>query len=331
MSQQIHSYRYRLDDSSKKFQCPQCGKTRFVRYKDYQAGKYLPEEYGRCDRESSCGYFKDPYKDGYRRRYDLYWHNSSIVKASPKNTDYIPIEFYTASLKGYKLNYFVKYLRSLFDREIVQGIINTYYIGTSKHWKGATVFWQIDIQGNIRTGKVMLYDSTGHRVKKPYNHINWVHSLLYHEYNLQQCLFGEHLLTDDKTIPVAIVESEKTAIISSVYFPEFIWLAAGAKSNLKPERCKSLMGRSVTLFPDIGAYEDWQQKAESLSYFCDIGVSDILETDTDSHDKEEGYDLADYLIQYKLNSFLKKPDSINPKFDVELNMMGYPASWDIEN
>jgi predicted RNA-binding Zn-ribbon protein involved in translation (DUF1610 family) len=331
MSQQIHTYRYRLDDSSKKFQCPQCGKTRFVRYIDYQAGKYLPEKYGRCDRESSCGYFKDPYKDGYRRRDDLYWHNSSIVKASPKNTDYIPIEFSTASLKGYKLNYFVKYLCSLFDREIVQGIINTYHIGTSKHWNGATVFWQIDIQGNIRTGKVMLYDSTGHRVKKPYNHINWVHSLLYNEYNLQQCLFGEHLLTDDITIPVAIVESEKTAIISSVYFPEFIWLAAGAKSNLKPEGCKALMGRSITLFPDLGAYEDWQQKAESLSYFCDIEVSDILETNADSHDKEEGYDLADYLIQHKPDSFLKKPDPINTKFDVELNVMGYPASWDIEN
>jgi len=219
----------------------------------------------------------------------------------------------------------------LFDREIVQDLINTYHIGTSKHWKGAAVFWQIDIQGNIRTGKIMLYDNNGHRVKEPYNHINWVHSLLYNEYNLQQCLFGEHLLTDDKTIPVAVVESEKTAIICSVYFPEFIWLAAGAKSNLKPERCKSLMGRSVTLFPDLGAYEDWQQKAESLSYFCDIGVSDVLETNTDCHDKEEGYDLADYLIQYKLDRFLKKPDPINTKFDVELNVMGYPACWDIEN
>ena len=35
---------------------------------------------------------------------------------------------------------------------------------------------------------------------------------------LKQCFFGEHLLRE-KTMPVAIVESEKTAIISSVYLP----------------------------------------------------------------------------------------------------------------
>lgn len=334
MSQQINTYRYRLDESSKKFKCPQCQKKRFVRYKDYQEGKYLPEEYGRCDRETSCGYFIDPYKDGYGEVGKSYWHENRVLKTRPKRpkaTDYIPHKFYSASLKGYRDNQFVKYLQVLFNRETIQELMNTYDIGTSKHWKGATVFWQIDIQGNIRTGKVMLYDNNGHRVKEPYNHINWVHSLLYEDFELRQCLFGEHLLTDDKTIPVAIVESEKTAIISSIYFPEFIWLAAGAKSNLKPERCKCLMGRSVTLFPDLGAYEDWQRKAEILSYFCDIEVSDILETNADSHDKEEGYDLADYLIQHKLDSFLKKPDSTNTKFDVELNMMGYPASWDIES
>ena len=129
-------------------------------------------------------------------------------------------------------------------------------------------------------------------------------------------------------IPVAIVEREKTAIITSVYFLGFIWLAAGAKSNLKPERCKSLIGRSVTLFPDLGAYQDWQQKAESLSYFCDIGVSDILEASAESNDQEKEYDLADYLIQYKVDGFLKVAESINTSVEVILNEKGYPASWD---
>lgn len=328
MSQQISTYRYRLDDSSKKFQCPQCRKKRFVRYKDYQANKYLPEEYGRCDRETSCGYFKDPYKDGYGEIGKSYWHKNSVLKTRPKATDYITHKFYSASLKSYGENRFIKYLHVLFNRETVQELINTYHIGTSKHWKGATVFWQIDIQGNIRTGKVMLYDGSGHRVKEPYNHINWVHSILYEEYNLEQCLFGEHLLTDDKTIPVAIVESEKTAIISSVYFPEFIWLAAGAKSNLKPGRCKSLMGRSVTLFPDLGAYKDWQQRADSLSYFCEIRVSDTLEKNAATYDKDEGYDLADYLTNYEIEDFEKLDDSVSTDFDVVLNEKGYPASWD---
>ncbi|MDR8389901.1 DUF6371 domain-containing protein [Aliifodinibius sp. S!AR15-10] len=330
MSQEIKRYRYRLDESSKKFQCPQCRKKRFVRYKDFQEGTYLPEDYGRCDRESSCGYFKDPYNHGYANWNSSFGKSEHKFQKIPNSTDYIPQKYFRASLKGYKRNKFIQYLRSLFDIDTVRNLIDTYSIGTSRYWEGATVFWQIDIQGNIRTGKVMLYDDCGHRVKHPYNHINWVHSIIYNSFHLEQCLFGEHLLTDDKTVPVAIVESEKTAIISSAYFPEFIWLAAGAKSNLKPQRCKSLMGRRVTLFPDLGALEDWQDKAEGLSYFCDITISDLLEKNASLRDKEEGYDLADYLVQFGVREFVNDGGPSTTKFNVELNDKGYPASWDTE-
>lgn len=67
---------------------------------------------------------------------------------------------------------------------------------------------------------------------------------------------------------------------------------------------------------------------ESLSYFCDIRVPDILKTNADIQDKEEGYDLADYLIQYKVDGFLKAAESINTNVEVFLNEKGYPASWD---
>ena len=45
------------------------------------------------------------------------------------------------------------------------------------------------------------------------------------DYNLKQCLCGEHLLSEKPTKPVAIVESEKSALIATHYMPEFIWLA----------------------------------------------------------------------------------------------------------
>lgn len=303
MSNDITTYRYVLDPGSTKFRCPNCKKKRFVRFIDQKTDDYLPMKYGRCDRENSCGYFNDPYNDGVATEEAKYKLQNCDLRDLQASADHIPFETYSASLKTFQKNKFVQYLKTLFNSEIIEELIRTYHIGTSKHWDGATVFWQIDIQGNIRTGKIMLYEETGHRVKKPYNHINWVHSILYDEYNLEQCLFGEHLLTDDKTTPVAIVESEKTAVISSVYFPEFIWLAAGAKSNLKPKRCKPLVGRKVTLFPDLGAYQDWQEKAESLSYFCDINVSDILESNAENSDIDKGYDLVDYLIQFEVDSF----------------------------
>ena len=53
-------YRYTLDKSSKKYNCPECGKKRFVRYVDGVAKELAPEQYGRCDRKSSCGYHLAP-------------------------------------------------------------------------------------------------------------------------------------------------------------------------------------------------------------------------------------------------------------------------------
>ena len=53
-------FKYSLDKSSKKFICPSCGKRRFVRYINQITNEYLEETYGRCDRETSCGYHNNP-------------------------------------------------------------------------------------------------------------------------------------------------------------------------------------------------------------------------------------------------------------------------------
>ncbi len=53
-------FKYSLDKSSKKFICPSCGKRRFVRYINQITNEYLDEAYGRCDRETSCGYHNNP-------------------------------------------------------------------------------------------------------------------------------------------------------------------------------------------------------------------------------------------------------------------------------
>lgn len=56
----METYHYILDKGAKKHTCPDCGKGRFVRYIDTETGQYMPAEYGRCDRESNCGYHKRP-------------------------------------------------------------------------------------------------------------------------------------------------------------------------------------------------------------------------------------------------------------------------------
>ncbi len=208
-------------------------------------------------------------------------------------------------------NNFVAYLLSRFGPQATREAVDRYLIGTSDHRftskeypgytspPGATIFWQGDEQGRVRTGKIMLYDAvTGKRVKQPFNHITWAHTLLNDpHYHLEQCLFGAHLLPlwGGKK-PVAIVESEKTAIIASIYRPEYTWLATGSLSNLTAQKCQPLKGRRVILYPDLGCYELWRKKALELCPITQFEVSDMLEKIANAHEKQEGYDLADFLL-----------------------------------
>ena len=194
----------------------------------------------------------------------------------------------------------MKFLSGHFGTTLADQLTCKYFIGTSKYWKGATVFWQLDRGKKIRTGKIMLYDTiTGKRVKQPYAHLTWVHTAIkLSEFNLQQCLFGEHLLSNDFISPVAIVESEKTAIIASVYLPEFIWLACGSATGLNPEKCKVLKGRKVILYPDLNCYAEWSKKARELSHIAHFIVSDLLELRASEAERKQGLDIADYLITF---------------------------------
>jgi len=125
-------------------------------------------------------------------------------------------------------------------------------------------------------------------------------------------LFGEHLLTD-KTKPVAIVESEKTAVIASVYLPQFIWVAVGSLTNLNAEKSSVLKGRTVTLFPDLNGFERWSSRAKELSHLAKFTVSDLLECKATEAEKKQGLDLADYLIRFDFREFIQpEPKATEP-------------------
>jgi hypothetical protein len=113
-------------------------------------------------------------------------------------------------------------------------------------------------------------------------------------YHLRQCLFGEHLLRGDEGMPVAVVESEKTAIVSAGFVQEFIWLATGGKGLLNREKVQALRGHEVTIFPDLGAFDNWQEIVKGLP---SVRVSDILERRANEADRAAGLDLADFLLR----------------------------------
>ncbi|TVL98843.1 MAG: hypothetical protein CV087_20170, partial [Candidatus Brocadia sp. WS118] len=152
-------------------------------------------------------------------------------------------------------------------------------------------------------------------------------------YNLSQCFFGEHQLKHEpKDKPVAIVESEKTAIIAAAYLPQFIWVATGGENGCKWKEftvCKILLGRKVILFPDLGkAFRKWQTGADTLrQYGINVTVSDLLERKAANTDRQNGLDLADYLTRFNVREF-HNPEFQQEKPDAQTNIT-LPAEIEI--
>ncbi|PKV75882.1 DUF6371 domain-containing protein [Pontibacter ramchanderi] len=318
----MSTYRYTLqpygNGQNTRFTCPACGKTRqLTRYIDTETGEHLHEAVGSCNRVSKCGYHYTPklYFADHPDTFQSFFNHKStkyqpgkqpvsntFLGNKPQPISYMPLERLQESRRHYNANNFAVFLRERFGKETAEKLIARYHIGTSRKWLGATVFWLVDQQGRIRSGKIMLYDkATGKRIKHPFPHFTWVHTVLKLEgYHLKQCLFGEHLLGLFPGKPVAVVESEKTAVICSVSLPRYIWLAVGGISQLTAEKCAVLTGRQVTLFPDLGGYGAWKQKAQELQGIASFIVSDILERIASKEQQEEGLDIADFLLKRKV-------------------------------
>jgi hypothetical protein len=201
----------------------------------------------------------------------------------------------------------VKFLFLLFhlDPGVVSKAVEDYLIGTTA--TGGTIFWQVDPKRRIRTGKIICYDPVTGKRKKNLSP-SWIHAemrkagLLKQEFQLEQCFFGEHLLAKFPNLPIAIVESEKSAVIGSICkgaFPDRVWLACGGKSNLNSERLARLgKNRKIILYPDADGFEKWQRiAADARRRGQAVVVSDLIEKRATAQEKAAGYDLADYLIR----------------------------------
>ena len=176
------------------------------------------------------------------------------------------------------------------QRKRIDEVLGRYAVGHSK--QGMTVFWLMDEQARLRTGKMMRYRDDGHRCKdKGYNR-DWIHSALCRKRNesdpwphpelfnpdtheFKPCLFGLHLLNiyKSKNIDqtVCIVESEKTALLMAIAYGNHakqVWMATGGLSYLNRDMLKPLIDqhRRIVLYPDRDGIEAWRQKAEQLHY-----------------------------------------------------------------
>jgi hypothetical protein len=198
------------------------------------------------------------------------------------------------------------------QRNRILDMLTDYRIGESRN--GMVIYWQIDEQQCVRTGKMMLYKADGHRDKESRYNFDWIHAALYRDprtgysadkTDMKTCLFGLHLL-DKYTKPgveqtVCIVESEKTAIIMAIAYGNHanqVWMACGGLSNINRDKLAPIIRqhRHICLYPDRDGVAAWKQRAEQLHY-------DRISVDTDpvlkwwKPEDGEKADIADVVVR----------------------------------
>ena len=302
----MNNYKYSLEPykgMNTRYNCPQCkGIKTFTKYIEIETNEHIADHVGRCNKLDKCSYHYKPKQFFDANTHLLPTYKEVAFKPLPplKPIFTVPIQLLDATLTNYDNNNFALILLKLFGYDDAVKLLKHYEIGTSQKYNGSTIFWQIDAKGIVRTGKTMLYNiETLKRCKEPHNRIKWAHSPLIdtNTHQLKQCFFGEHLINQFKTKPITIVESEKTAIICSHFYPQYNWLGAGNINGLSIDKFKVLKGRKVILFPDLNkGFDIWQQKANEFKNIADVSISNYLERIATNEQKADGLDLADYLI-----------------------------------
>lgn len=178
--------------------------------------------------------------------------NTSTMKKIPLNTMLNTLAN-QRSLLG--LNPLTDLLLRLFPQSRVIKAVERYYVGfnafNTRKTGDALIYWQLDASKKIINAKKMYYKSDGHRDKK-------LPPMVMYPGN-PQCLFGLHLLTEaDPDTPVAIVESEKSALIMSIARPEYLWMACGSLNNFNEKFLEPLRQRLIIGFPDVDIQRDKQ-------------------------------------------------------------------------
>ena len=145
----------------------------------------------------------------------------------------------------------------------------------------------------------MAYDTSGHRIKKPFPQISSAHKELgLLDYEQDKCLFGTHLIPRNPNKKICIVESEKSAIVAALFCPEYLWLACGSANQLNERWLKGIKNKQVILFPDRGQEISWSSKVDALQKQtgCTMKVSNLLRN-LKIACKEDGDDIADLILE----------------------------------
>ncbi|MFN3761270.1 MAG: DUF6371 domain-containing protein [Algoriphagus aquaeductus] len=145
----MENHRYHFDKSSKKFRCPACQKKTFVLYVDTLTGNYLPEQYGKCDRESNCGFSQLPPPESKC----LYVPFESISEKSEK----------AFQIKQDSITYYLP-KATVFEIQPAGAYVTEYFLQSAAN---APTFFQSDCKYFTPEGKATAVQATPKKLEKP--------------------------------------------------------------------------------------------------------------------------------------------------------------------
>lgn len=195
----------------------------------------------------------------------------------------------------------------------MQRAADLYRLGATRD--GGVIFWYMDERQRLTEGKIMWYGTDCHRDHQ--RHPVTVSSRLKRQGRLPAdwqatpCFFGQHLLRQTavgKSPTIAIVESEKTAVICSQLLPTLqdcpvLWMACGGLSRLRPDLFLPLRGLKVAAFPDTDpkgdAHRLWTNACREAARLMHhpVYVSTLLEQHASEEQKRRKIDIADFLLE----------------------------------
>jgi len=201
-------------------------------------------------------------------------------------------------------SYLTDLLMKVFPQSAVLDAVEMYMVGFDSFITGrlqdSIVFWQINERYKVLNGKRITYQFNGHRDKR------WPPMLLYRDNG--QCLFGLHLLNEFPDKPIAIVESEKSALIMSFVDKDKLWMATGSLDNFNEKMLYPIKGRKIIAYPDLDrsygkginlstTYVQWKNEALRLcKRGYNITVTDKLEKMAKSIHRLNKWDIADFAL-----------------------------------
>ena len=284
----IKKYVFEFEQSpSIKSTCPQCLTTHSFRHY-----KTIPREFGICDHKNKCNYHNNPSEQTTTIKRELYKLVGNSFHANETIVDVKKILYPTTEqlnvLENLQSNFHHFCLNTL---KLTKEHLQKWNVGTNNNGNTAFVFQTLS--GKHINIKFMNYSITpdGKDCKrdKKVNFYLVAKDKTKESYEL--CLFGEHLLTDKI---ICLVESEKTAVISSFFYPQYDWLATGGSNGLTVKKVQLLKDKHVYYIGDndkAGNENSTLKKLDSYNINFEKIHFDIA---------KEGEDLADIIIRGEL-------------------------------